>query len=102
MNGANRYVGGIQDNGNWMSPNEPNVSSSWTNISSGDGMEAAWNYQNPDLILTSSQFNNISRSADGGNTWTRISTRGFSPFITRLAASEVLLSKQPMATTKLF
>jgi len=67
---------------------EPDDRSLWSALSGGDGMEVAWNYLNPDLLLISTQFNNILRSADGGNTWTRSSIRGFAPFFTRIEASE--------------
>ena len=59
MNGSDRYVGGTQDNGSWVSPEDPDETSRWSYAPSGDGFEAAWNYNNPDLIIESSQFNNL-------------------------------------------
>ena len=88
MNGGDRYVGGTQDNGSWVSPADVDDQSVWVAAPSGDGFEAAWNYGNPNLILESSQFNNISRSEDGGATWTGLSLPGRGPFVTRISASK--------------
>ncbi|MEM6317570.1 MAG: T9SS type A sorting domain-containing protein [Bacteroidota bacterium] len=88
MPGGDRYIGGTQDNGSWVSPMDADDTSVWVSAPSGDGFEAAWNYANPDLLLESSQFNNVFRSADGGETWDQVSIPGQGPFITRLAASK--------------
>lgn len=88
MNGADRYVGGTQDNGSWLSPSNPDHLSVWIDAPSGDGFEAAWNYADPNKILESSQFNNIYRSLDGGETWEGLDLPGSGPFITRIASSK--------------
>ncbi len=90
MNGANRYVGGTQDNGSWLSPEHPDETSNWRLLIFGDGMEAAWNYGNPNLVLFSSFSNLIARSEDKGNTWTRLRsiTPGRGPFLTQIEASK--------------
>lgn len=88
MNGGDRYIGGTQDNGSWVSPMDADSSSSWAIAPSGDGFEAAWHYSNPDLLLESSQFNNIFRSEDGGKNWDQIDVPGQGPFVTRIAASK--------------
>lgn len=88
MNGADRYIGGTQDNGSWISPEDPDAASRWSHAPSGDGFEAAWNYNDPNLIIESSQGNNFSRSLDGGATWSRLETPGFGPFITAIANSK--------------
>ncbi len=88
MNGADRYVGGTQDNGSWVSPEDPDAASRWSYAPSGDGFEAAWNYNDSNLIIESSQGNNFHRSNDGGNTWSRLETPGFGPFITAIANSK--------------
>ena len=87
MNGGDRYVGGTQDNGSWVSPMDADVESTWLQAPSGDGFEAAWHYTEPDWIIESSQFNNFFRSLDGGATWEGLNTPGFGPFLTRLAKS---------------
>ncbi len=56
MNGADRFIGGTQDNGSWLSPLNPAENSSWASAPSGDGFEAVWNYNNADEILESSQY----------------------------------------------
>ncbi len=88
MNGEDRYIGGTQDNGSWVSPTDAGVASVWASAPSGDGFEAAWNYGNPDLLLESSQFNNVFRSDDRGLTWNSVNMPGNGPFVTRVEASK--------------
>ena len=95
MNGADRYIGGTQDNGSWFSPLNPIDTSSWTSAPSGDGFEAIWKYDDPNDMLESSQFNNIFKSTNGGATWSSASSsNGLTdvgnngPFITKLAKSK--------------
>lgn len=88
MNGADRYVGGTQDNGSWISPEDPDAASRWSYAPSGDGFEAAWNYNDSDKVIESSQGNNFHRSLDGGATWHQLETPGFGPFISAIANSK--------------
>jgi photosystem II stability/assembly factor-like uncharacterized protein len=96
MNGADRFIGGTQDNGSWFSPQNPDNTSSWTPAPSGDGFEAVWNYNNSNEMLESSQYNSIFKTTDGGATWNNadaangLSDAGSSraPFITKLAESK--------------
>ena len=90
MNGADRYIGGTQDNGSWVSPINPDTKTKWKSAPSGDGFEAAWNYGNPKLVLESSQYNNIYKSTDGGQTWNYVNLpESFGPFLTRIASSQI-------------
>lgn len=92
MNGGDRYVGGTQDNGSWVSATNPDATSQWVSAPSGDGFEAAWHYRNSNLVLESSQFNNILRSEDGGASWQQVDLNpdefGNGPFLTRIASSK--------------
>ncbi len=88
MNGADRYVGGTQDNGSWLSGNDPMADSDWKSLPSGDGFEAAWHYQDSLKILESSQFNVIYKSEDGGESWRFLDLPGRGPFLTRIANSK--------------
>jgi len=96
MNGGNRYVGGTQDNGSWVSPLNPDASSVWVEAPSGDGFQAVWHYDNPNQIIETSQFNTILRSLDGGNDWTLVTTANGltdvgsnnAPFYTKIAKSK--------------
>ena len=89
MNGVDRYIGGAQDNGSWVSPENAGINSNWTVAPSGDGFEAAWHYHDSNKILESSQFNNIFRSTDGGQTWANVSPGiGQGTFLTRIANSK--------------
>jgi photosystem II stability/assembly factor-like uncharacterized protein len=92
MNGADRYIGGTQDNGSWVSPNAPNATSAWTAAPSGDGFEAVWHYRNGNQLLESSQFNNIFYSSNGGVSWSNVSPPDLGstvgPFFTKIAKSK--------------
>lgn len=92
----NRYVGGMQDNGSWVSPVNPTKASDHASASGGDGMESVWHATNPDLVLTSSQYNTIYRSSNGGTSFavsnsgiTETGDGGTAPFVTRLGYSVV-------------
>ncbi|MBU1101488.1 MAG: T9SS type A sorting domain-containing protein [Bacteroidetes bacterium] len=88
--GADAYFGGTQDNGTWQSGNSPDANSLWNYKLSGDGFEAAWNYANPNILIGGSQNGGLSRSTDGGITFTAIpeSRAGNAPFITKIASSK--------------
>lgn len=89
MNGADRYVGGTQDNGSWISPANSDEESDWQTTPGGDGFEAVWHYNNPDLIIETSQFNNFYKSTDRGATWKQLIVGGGSgPFITNIGGSQ--------------
>ena len=89
QNGADRYVAGSQDNGSWVSPSETDIESIWAMAPSGDGFQAAWHYTNPNLLLESSQFNEIAKSIDGGETWLRAAIpTGAGPFVTVIENSK--------------
>ncbi|MDN5202558.1 T9SS type A sorting domain-containing protein [Fulvivirgaceae bacterium BMA10] len=90
--GEDRYIGGTQDNGTWMSP--ANVSSSKTtnydHVIGGDGFQVVWNFSDARKIIGGSQGNNFRRTTNGGITWTDATTgiTGTSPFISKLANSK--------------
>ena len=93
MKGAERFIGGTQDNGSWISPLNPNSTSRWVHSKDGDGFEAVWKYDDPNEILESSQYNSISKSTDGGLTWADAinglkDTKLLAPFFTKLAKSK--------------
>ena len=86
-----RYLGGTQDNGTWMSP-AGEVASANTNYLfgiGGDGFEVVWNYGDPDQAIGGSQYNGLSRTTNGGRTWGGATTgmqdvgSGNAPFITK-------------------
>lgn len=100
--GAQEYLGGMQDNSTYFTPSGT-VSSASTQFKTnsklaGDGFEALWHSQDPNKLIGGSQYNNFSRSLDGGNTWAS-ATSGFTlsngspdqtkfPFISKLANSK--------------
>lgn len=89
--GKDEYFGGMQDNGTWKSP--ANISASYTtnyifNLG-GDGFEVLWHSLDDQKLIGGSQFNNFSRSTNGGSSWTAATTglSGTHPFISKLANS---------------
>jgi photosystem II stability/assembly factor-like uncharacterized protein len=92
MSGADRYLGGTQDNGSWISPSEPGSSTAWNFGLGGDGFEGVWNHADADKIILTSQFNGIARSVDGGQNFESArpgndAGGGAAPFLTRIARS---------------
>ncbi|MEE9464669.1 MAG: hypothetical protein V3W14_03715, partial [Candidatus Neomarinimicrobiota bacterium] len=80
--GAEAYIGGMQDNGTRFST--PGVTD-WNWATGGDGVEVVWNADNPDLMLSGTQYGNFARSNDGGLTWSFFEgpPLGWFPFITK-------------------
>ncbi|MCF7823031.1 MAG: T9SS type A sorting domain-containing protein [Candidatus Marinimicrobia bacterium] len=89
--GESAYIGGMQDNGTWRSNADPDKNSFWNRAVYGDGVEVAWNYADPNLLLAGSQNGNLSRSVDGGQNWYAIpdARAGSSPFISKIASSKL-------------
>jgi len=62
------YLGGTQDNGNWVSYNNANSRRGWRYIGPlADGFDVVW--KGNDSLIFSTQFNDIYRSLDGGANW---------------------------------
>ncbi len=91
--GRMEFFGGMQDNGTWRSPlgQEATEQVDYDHMTSGDGFEVIWNQSDPNLMLSSSQFNFIWRSTDGGGSWTPASGieegSDSGPFYTKLERS---------------
>jgi photosystem II stability/assembly factor-like uncharacterized protein len=91
MPGGSAYVGGMQDNGTWRSPENPERDSYWFYQIGGDGYETSWHFDDPDKIIGGYQYNGLQRSADGGQTWNSATSgltnigSGNAPFITKIA-----------------
>ena len=96
MNGADRYIGGMQDNGTWFSPEGANAATQYFFAIGGDGYESIWHYNNPNKLMGGFQFNGIMRSLDGGQTFNNANTAsgmtdtgsGNAPFFTKIANSK--------------
>ncbi|MBI9053133.1 MAG: T9SS type A sorting domain-containing protein [Bacteroidales bacterium] len=75
--GANEYIGGMQDNGTWATPDGENSSSNTDFIFhiGGDGFECVWNTNDADKLIGSVYENNFRKSTNGGDSWTS-STNG--------------------------
>lgn len=97
--GASAYAGGMQDNGTWVSPTDPSALTPWNFAIGGDGYETSWNFDDPTKLIGGYQYNGLTRSTDGGATWTSaltsVSPPGFidngagnAPFITKIAKSQ--------------
>jgi len=90
MPGANRYIGGLQDNGTYLSPADPGTSSNWVHVTGGDGFETVWHPKDPNKILSCSQNGTLYRSLDGGLNFAPLThaVQGVAPFITKIAGSK--------------
>lgn len=100
--GVDQFFGGMQDNSTYFSPDNVVASAATqylTNIIlSGDGFEVVWNNLEGKKMIGGSQFNNFSRSLDGGLTWQKAITgltlsgstpdQAKFPFISKLANSK--------------
>lgn len=91
MPGSSTYIGGMQDNGTAISPENPSASTNWFVAGiGGDGVEVAWNKRDSNLLLGGSQYGRYLRSADGGLTWYNIpdaKAGSNAPFISKLGTS---------------
>ena len=91
--GASAYVGGMQDNGTWRSPVDPDETSLWVPQIGGDGYETSWHFDDPQKLIGGSQFNGLARSLDGGISWETATNGladtggGAAPFITKIGKS---------------
>ena len=66
--GARRYLGGTQDNGTVLG-NDDSGPERWRWIYGGDGGYAAIDPTNPSVIYVQSQYFDLEKSTDGGNTF---------------------------------
>jgi len=89
-----QYIGGLQDNGSWYSGNSPNALSDWFNARGGDGFEVVWHSRSPARMITSLYFNQLSRTQNGGGSWSSITSssnknagENKAPFVTRIGNS---------------
>ena len=89
-----RYFGGMQDNGTWLSPIGLDASETtrYRFAIGGDGFEVIWHNLDPLKLIGGSQYNNFRRSLDGGVTWVNASEgiTGNEPFISKLSNSPFL------------
>ena len=95
--GADVYIGGMQDNGTWRSPEgvTAGATTDWQPQIGGDGFTVVWHTDRPEQILATVQYNIIGRTDDAGGEY-RLATEGLgdtgqdngSPFFTTLATSK--------------
>ncbi|MDF1673914.1 MAG: T9SS type A sorting domain-containing protein [Vicingaceae bacterium] len=60
-------IAGTQDNGSLMLKN-----GTWTHVTGGDGMECIADWNNPNILYSTSQYGNVYKSTDGGNSFNGI------------------------------
>lgn len=69
---AYQIIGGAQDNGtNYLDPN-----GNWIHVLGADGMEAAIDYSNAQIMYGETQSGGLNRSTDGGQNWGNIEPSG--------------------------
>lgn len=90
--GKSAYFGGMQDNGTYRSPEDPNALTSWTSQIGGDGYETSWHFDDPLKLIGGSQYNGLARSTNGGSNFSSATSgmtgntgSGNAPFITKIA-----------------
>jgi len=91
--GTNQYIGGMQDNSTWFTPDgvDANANTPYKFAMGGDGFEAVWNRSDPNKMIGSIQFNQFRRSLDGGQTFSGATSgmtdvgSGVAPFVSRLS-----------------
>ncbi len=95
MPGGSAYIGGMQDNGTWRSPENSVSSTNWNFQIGGDGYETSWNFDDPLKIIGGSQYNGFERSTDGGLTFSDATSglsdvgSGNAPFITKIGKTNL-------------
>ncbi|MCK5907033.1 MAG: hypothetical protein KAG37_05545, partial [Flavobacteriales bacterium] len=94
-NGKDLYIGGMQDNSCYISPENPTSSTDWSFIFGGDGFDVVWNYEDENKVMFTSQYNNIAITHTGiddlyNSGWLASVDNGSenAPFFTKLAQSK--------------
>ena len=88
--GTDAYLGGTQDNGTWMTGDNPLPTDRWKQALGGDGFGTVWHASNPNWLIGSLYYNDLRVSKNGGVTWASVSGIGDSGsgnanFVTRIA-----------------
>ena len=70
--GKNIYAGGMQDNGTWVSPENPDLNTSWNSPTGigGDGFKFIWNRLHGEQGYGTSQNGGWRKTTDGGVSFT--------------------------------
>lgn len=91
-----KYFGGMQDNGSYLSNENPNKESHWKETLSGDGFDVVWHAREPNQIIGSYYYNQLTKSVDGGDNFQALDdliddskSEDLAPFITVIANSDV-------------
>ncbi len=66
------YIGGTQDNGTQLSPENAHASTSWQKVIGGDGFDCAWSKSNPDVIFATLYNSYVYRSVNGGDVFVEV------------------------------
>jgi photosystem II stability/assembly factor-like uncharacterized protein len=62
--------GGAQDNGGFSTANRG--ATSWVDRVTGDGVKCFFDYSNPEIVFIATVFGTLSKSTNGGTTWTEV------------------------------
>lgn len=89
--GEEVYIGGLQDNGTWKSPDgeEPDGNTEYSSVWGGDGFDVLWHYLDTDKFIVSVYNNRFYKTEDNGRFWTDAGSgiNGIKPFFSKLASS---------------
>jgi photosystem II stability/assembly factor-like uncharacterized protein len=95
---VDRYAGGTQDNGTFISPSGVSADSTtgYDYKLGGDGFEVAWHHKDPNKFIGGSQYNRFWRTTDGGKNWSAANSNfggwgdnSKSPFVSKIAESNL-------------
>ncbi|ANQ48393.2 T9SS type A sorting domain-containing protein [Flammeovirga sp. MY04] len=67
-----QFFCGTQENGSWVSPTNPSISSKYRRGLPGDGFDVIWHQSNPDILIGSIYNNHFFRSLDGGFSFKKV------------------------------
>ncbi len=89
--GYDEYLGGLQDNGTWVSPKGETAlrTTNYEPVWGGDGFDVLWHYMDLQQMIISIYNNQFYRTEDQGKTWYKASQgiSGIRPFFSKLANS---------------
>ncbi len=97
----NRYIGGMQDNSSYVSPENADKNSVWSFMLGGDGFDAVWNAGDPNKVIASFYYNQLALSTDGGKTG-RIITYGIDDHGSGNASFLTQIGYSPQQPDKLY
>lgn len=104
---SDRYIGGMQDNGSWVSGIDPTSSANWIEATGGDGFDVVWNSFRPDTVISSLYNNRLFVSYNNGSNFQALTVETddldwgseLTPFVTKVANDPAVPDKLFMVSS---